>query len=399
MQYAIFEGNMERLEQKLLKIYNKCKAYGCDFHYAQIGETFKEVDDKKGHKHMARFILVEAEGTAVINNWEFVAAVEHTENGNIFAGKQNIEIPKKYYSTKPLCEHCNTNRYRKYTYIVRNKETGEFKQVGKSCLKDFTHGMSAEAITHYLSLFDTMIQGESFDSGICFEHYLNTEEYLAYVSETIRCFGYVRAADGNPSTAAKALDYYEAARGNAVSREYLRHLQDEMSSMEFHINSEETVQKVKNALEWIKHQNDDNNYIHNLKTACSLEYVKYKNANLLASLFIAYKKDLEKEATNKQEDESQSVYVGKVGERVTIKARQARCVTSYETQYGTKRIYKIIGEDGNIYIWKTGKIITESHDIIVTGTIKDHGEFRGVKQTELTRCFITRIVDKRENDL
>lgn len=88
-----------------------------------------------------------------------------------------------------------------------------------------------------------------------------------------------------------------------------------------------------------------------------------------------------------------------MGERVTIKARQARCVTSYETQYGTKRIYKIIGEDGNIYIWKTGKIITESHDIIVTGTIKDHGEFRGVKQTELTRCFITRIVDKRENDL
>lgn len=100
MQYAIFEGNMERLEQKLLKIYNKCKAYGCDFHYAQIGETFKEVDDKKGHKHMARFILVEAEGTAVINNWEFVAAVEHTENGNIFAGKQNIEIPKKILQYK-----------------------------------------------------------------------------------------------------------------------------------------------------------------------------------------------------------------------------------------------------------------------------------------------------------
>ena len=31
MVYTIFEGNMERLEKKLTRIFNKCKAYGCDF--------------------------------------------------------------------------------------------------------------------------------------------------------------------------------------------------------------------------------------------------------------------------------------------------------------------------------------------------------------------------------
>ena len=38
MKYAIYEGNLDRLEKKLKRIFNKCKAYGCDFHYQQTGE-------------------------------------------------------------------------------------------------------------------------------------------------------------------------------------------------------------------------------------------------------------------------------------------------------------------------------------------------------------------------
>lgn len=48
MEYAIYEGNMERLEKKLTRIFNKCKAYGCDFHYQQTGEVFKELKDENG---------------------------------------------------------------------------------------------------------------------------------------------------------------------------------------------------------------------------------------------------------------------------------------------------------------------------------------------------------------
>ena len=153
-----------------------------------------------------------------MNNWEFIASVEHTKNGNIFTGVQGVEVPERYYTGNPVCEHCNSNRYRKYTYIVRNKETGEFKQVGKSCLKDFTHGMSAEAITRYTSLFDTLIEGEAPDPGCRIQHYLSKEEYLAYAAETIRHFGYIRTNDDERSTASRAMEYYEAARGRAITR-------------------------------------------------------------------------------------------------------------------------------------------------------------------------------------
>ena len=165
MMYEIFEGNMDRLEAKLTRIANKCKKYGCEFTYNKVGEVYRELVDDNKQKYTARFIQVEAEGTAIINDWQFIASVEHTEKGNIINRVCDIEVPERYYTGSPVCEHCNSNRYRKYTYIVRNVSTGEFKQVGKSCLNDFTHGLSAEAAARYISLYDCLIAGEVPEPG------------------------------------------------------------------------------------------------------------------------------------------------------------------------------------------------------------------------------------------
>ena len=90
-----------------------------------------------------------------------------------------------------------------------------------------------------------------------------------------------------------------------------------------------------------------------------------------------------------RDSESGSEYVGEVKDRITVKVKSVKCVTSWETDFGITRIYKIIGEDGNIYTWKTGTYINEDADeISITGTVKAHTEYRGVKQTELTRCRV-----------
>lgn len=164
-----------------------------------------------------------------------------------------------------------------------------------------------------------------------------------------------------------------------------------MKSVNFNYESPETVQLVKEALDWVGCQSEDSNYIHNLKTVCGLDYVTYRNFGLLASLFPAYNRDLEKVAKRKAvfDAESGSEYVGEVKDRITVKVRSVKCVTSWETEFGITRIYKIIGEDGNVYTWKTGKFIDEeSADMSIIGTVKAHTEFRGIKQTELTRCRV-----------
>jgi len=55
----------------------------------------------------------------------------------------------------------------------------------------------------------------------------------------------------------------------------------------------------------------------------------------------------------------------------------------------TTFLYEFTTEDGNILIWKTSKWLDDEKEFkTVSGTVKAHNEFRGVKQTELTRCKV-----------
>lgn len=320
MEYKIFEGNIERLEKKLNRISAKCKKYGNEFMYEKIGEEFAEHEDEDGNKYMVKYIVVNVEGKAIINNWKFIASVQHTEKGNLIKKCCDVEVPKRYYTSEPICEHCNNKRNRKDTYIVQNIETGEFKQVGKSCLKDFTCGMSAEGIAHYISLFDELIKGECIESGFHPTRYIETIEAMYYIAETIKHFGYVKSDDDRP-TKQRAREYYEVEHGmiGGIFAKLAKEFKDEMNSVSFNANSDYSKELVNNVLTWIDSQTEDNNYFHNLKTVCSLEYITYDNFGLLASVFPVYDRNLkrEKQKLEEQEADRKSEYVGNVGDRIT----------------------------------------------------------------------------------
>lgn len=394
-QFAIYEGNMERLMKKINRIRNKCEKYGCDFHFAEVGEEYRTLKDDEGQEYTARFVLVEAEGIAVVNGWKFIAEVEHTEKGNIISKACDIEVPERYYTSDTVCEHCNSKRYRKNTFLVMNEETGEFKQVGKSCLKDFTRGMSAEGVAQYTALFEELIEGET-PCGVGYgERYYPVKEFLMYVAETIKHFGYVRTQDSGRSTRDRAFDYYMMEHGGRFTEKEKQSLREEMQSVSF--NAEGNTEFAEKALDWLNSQNVDSNYMHNLKTACSLEYTIYRNLGILASLYPTYNRELEYQAEKRQKEleqakeqasEQNSIYIGSVGDRVEIDVYSIKCVTSWETQYGVTLIYKIVDTNGNVYTWKTSKFIDEENVDMVKGTVKSHNEYRGIKQTEITRCKV-----------
>ena len=120
MEYKIFEGNIERLEKKLNRISAKCKKYGNEFMYEKIGEEFAEHEDEDGNKCIVKYIVINVEGKAIINNWKFIASVQHTEKGNLIKKCCEVEVPKRYYTSKPICEHCNNKRNRKDTYCTKH---------------------------------------------------------------------------------------------------------------------------------------------------------------------------------------------------------------------------------------------------------------------------------------
>lgn len=394
-RYAILEANMERLEKKLTTIQNKCKKFGCFFSYNKVGEEFRTLKDEKGVEYQAKFILVEVEGKAVINDWMFVASVEHTEKGNIINSTGcSIEVPERYYTSEPFCEHCNSRRARKDTYIVMNQVTGEFKQVGKSCLKDFTNGMDATIVSKYYSFFDELIKGEEPNGCGYIEPYYDTKEILVYAYECIRCFGYVKrdCLRSEKSTWERTFDYWCVNHGFTkwIPEHLVVEYKKQMKDAGFNPESESTIKAVEDALAWIVEQETSNNYMHNLKVVCTSKYVSAKNAGIAVSLFPTQNKDLEyqKKQEAKRNADAASEHVGEIGQRITFKIASATCLTSWETEWGITKLFKVVDYSGNVFTWKTSVFPDFDKAETITGTIKAHSEFRDCKQTELTRCKV-----------
>ena len=404
-RYAIYEGHMADLMKKITKIQNKCRKYGCEFHFAEVGEEFREVKDLDGEVHTCRFILVEAEGTAKINDWQFIASVEHTEKGNIFSkAMTDVEIPERYRTGNPICEHCNSNRPRSYTFIVMNTVTGEFKMVGKSCLMDFTHGLSATTAAWFTSLKAIFEEAEESPITSCgrSEQYFDTFEILSFAAETIRKFGYIKSDDWNTkSTKDRCMDFLMVSLGHTrwMPEDVLQSIKRDMEKVKFNPESPEIKETVTTALAWIHDQPASNDYMHNLKTVCDLKYNPWNRIGILVSLFPTFNREREIQAQKAEaeakarRDAPTSNHGGSVGDRIQISVQSVKCLTSWENTFSyyptTTYLYKITDQDGNVYTWKTSTVIDEDNlPQTMVGTIKEHSEFRGVKQTVLTRCKI-----------
>ena len=110
-----------------------------------------------------------------------------------------------------------------------------------------------------------------------------------------------------------------------------------------------------------------------------------------------------------------SEYVGNIGDKIEMSVTFWK-MSSYKVQaFGgfydrdepkmqTKYIYSFIDASGNCLIWNTtasleyqdakdhwNQIETGSR-VKIKGTIKNHSEYKGIKQTELQRCKVTKEV-------
>jgi len=396
-QYLIPENNLPSLEKKLKRIENKCKKYGCEFSYKIIGEEYREVkiDDHTGvipfaPKITIKYIIIEAYGKAIYNGWRFIASIEHTSNGNIIRQSDyEITVPEKYQTEPSYCDHCKTDRRRNDTYLVMNVETGEFKQVGKSCLKDFTNGLSASEVSDYYSYFRTLEEAKEVGSGGG-TRYFEKKLMAQYICECVNKYGFYKK-DADYPTSRRALDFYMANQGMLRSKETAE-IKYEMEKVNFDVNSDFVKNETENALNWILNNEETNNqYINNLKVVCGLEYIEYNHMGILASLFAAYYKAIQKEIEykNKMEKDRLSEYVGTVNEKVTVNLQSFELLASWETQWGYTHLYKMTDTAGNVLIWKASKVINENQITTVTGTIKEHTEYKNVKQTVLTRCRVS----------
>lgn len=86
-------------------------------------------------------------------------------------------------------------------------------------------------------------------------------------------------------------------------------------------------------------------------------------------------------------DESESEYVGSIGERLDLYLTVERAI-ELDGAYGRSTMHIMRDDCGNLFVWTTAakswSAGTEHH---IKGAVKDHRTYKNEKQTVLTRCI------------
>lgn len=402
MQYKIYEGFFEEVNKKLNRIVKKCEKHGNPFTFKIVGsEIEKRIDEDTQCTNYYKFIIIEVEGTAKIDNWECVLVLEIHKDGNVIRRiNTEINIPERFKTSENICEHCNSKRHRKNLYVIHNTETEEWKQVGGDCLKLYTGGLSLEYVAAWLDGITELEENDGFIGG-SIKYYYPVEEVIGAATEVINKLGYYNRESNLPT---KDLVSILMQQKDTISKVY--DLNRELSIAKLNIEFDksdfyrkETDDTVKAIIKYYKSLEADTEFIHNIQIMLNEGYVEAKNFGFLSYLPEGYNKYLKLESERakreKERAKEKSEYFGEVGKRYKDKRIQSvNHLTSWENQWGTTHIYKIIIEDGSVLTWKSSNGLYLEHNEKfdkITFTVKAHTEYKGQKQTEVTRCKVTKI--------
>lgn len=374
--YIIPSIAKDELQKKLDKLSKKAKTYGNHLDYS-FGEEIvvkrniytvdpvTQTQYKTGEEKVFGIELDIESDIIRKGDYTVVGQIECLEYGkNLVKMFDDTPVEEAWYSTPLICEHCHINRFRRFVFIVKD-ETGRCKMVGKTCLKDYC-GINPKLIAMSNEINDLILNDYDID-GFDFEGHgdyaYDVLDVIATANDIIKKYGYIKSCENNST---KSM------------------LCNEIGTFEPSKESKALAKEMQEAFAELEHK-DLTDFQSNLKNMLKAGYIKINNFGYLAYAPVAYKQMKEKQ--EREQHEAQGDYIGNVGEKITVELKESKLVTSWQTAYGWTYLYKFITTDGNTIVWKASGYknwMTEPKRI--TGTVKDHKEYDGEKQTVLTRC-------------
>ena len=391
MMYLIPTDNIESLDKKMARLERKASSLNVNFKYEKLKPIMKDTDIESVK---VECIPVVVECKIHYENWVVIAVLEHQPYGNLVhlvggewrPGKE-LKLPEKYRTAQSYCDHCHTMRQRNKTVVLYNTETKEFKQIGTTCLKEYTFGIDADMIAAFEECTKEPTEFMGFTSHS--KWYVDMKNFLSGVVATSSLYGYISKSKAREINENNNKTTVEATCDLTIRLMSSKNVEKEWKSV---YKSDDTKTFVGEALEWIQNMDADNNsYFENLKVICSNELVELKHIGYAASLIASYQKHLLAEKKKREAEKQNEMYhyYRNVGDKVSLQGNLA-CVANYDTQFGMMYVYKMI-QSSCIFVWKTSKYLgidDSGKEVTITGTIKEQSEFRGVRQNILTRCKV-----------
>ena len=393
MQYAIHESFYPEVEKKINKVIKKCNKYGNDFTFEVVGTEMRE--DSRAERNDAyrnvfhKFIIIEVDGEAKVGNWEFVATLDIRSKGNVIRRYNNeVEIPDCYKTSPDICDHCNSMRNRKNLYVVRNIETGEFKQVGGNCLMSYT-GIDLEYAAAIMDGIDHLCYYDSlydYEFSCGRTHYYSVKDVIWYASVIIGKIGYFNVESVLPTRWLVS----DMLLSETIEKR-VKELNNDLSKHGFHASFSEKEfdydESVVDAIiSYYMSLDNDSEFIHNIQTIIGDGYATYKDLGFLSYTPQGYAKHMKREIERAKRNVWKRKHWGEVGKRYKdVPVVEVSKVGGYCTEFGIMNVWQIVIEDGTVLTWKSTNC-PDDEVSSVTFTIKEHGEYKGIPQTIVTRC-------------
>lgn len=365
-QYLIPERNFKAFEKTIERLSKKClKHTGEEITMVVFGY---EMIERSPGKFVKCFNVLMNTPKLVTGNWQFVATLDHSVNpeiGNLITSLVGSNVPLHYRSSHS-CDHCGINRFRKKTFLLSETTTGEYKQVGSSCLQDFTKIDSVNAMAKAAELISearshalaaTQMSATDEQNGV------RLRDYLATVAMVVaRYHQFVSASTSRrlniPSTASLALAHT------------ILHEPDP----QHYLVADHTI-------EWALALADDpqamqNDYLYNVNLLARTPIIPNRAVYLAASMVAA---------ANRQE--SNSEHIGNPGEPITVCANITN-VQERSGEYGPYVLIQACDEFGNRLTFTKPKnasfIVGETYRL--SAVVNQHDTYKGTKSTRLNKA-------------
>jgi hypothetical protein len=279
------------------------------------------------------------------------------------------------------CDHCRTHRQRNNTFLVRH-EDGRQVQVGSTCIKDFL-GWNAGVVVLYA---DDVIEQLGFGGFGGQPDAVSTKYALAVAWALIKLDGYKPASNFGATTKGDVIDVLWPPRTMPLQR------REELARIA--VLADEAMVRAQECIDWVLNDmTGHGDYVKNLKAIVGADFVTMRNIGVLASAPQAWAKALHRTLIEKAATVSE--WIGAAGDKVTFTA-VVNDIRYVPGQFGPSIVlYTMQTPEGNVVKWfssagtlgdKVGETFT------LKATIKALEEFRGVKQTLVTRAKILQPV-------
>ena len=404
--FEIPAHNFSVLEEKLVKLNRKAVKLGTTpITLEVIGEhEQKQRQQATGVEYVVvvKHVVVHGE-TPRVAGWDLVAKITAVETE---AGVENLvqcvpgqSVPARFRTAVNNCEHCNSKRHRKDTFILRDIKTGDHKQVGRNCLGDFLGGVSPESVLARCqwSLGVLGLASDSEGDGWgerMSERSTPLSQFVATTAICIRKLGWISRGLARDNDAEATADTAWSLCNPPHTTEALKAQEAFVARLDLFVCDSDTALTVK-AIEWAKALPvvDVPDYLFNLGVAVRMGYVVSKNMGLVASLVSAYSREVEKVIADKvrAEEAADLTHEGVVGQRRGFEACRVVGTRSWEGHYGVTTLvrFRMDSGKGNHVNWFASGDVTDDWEIDhvydITGTVKKHDEYKGTKQTVVNR--------------